>query len=170
MTSNFKKLLHEKDKLSKGSLLKYNKFEAQKYLQSGSGLSLHMMRSILQTKIRDLPLKCNFKNAHKDTKCLVAACQGQDETKHIFECNYLSPKNEILNGFLEFEDIYGCDTSKQFAVMNILQTRLQERKKYLAPENKTRGPGGPRKRKKLSLVTREAKQNKKYHKQKGNNN
>ena len=34
----------------------------------------------LKINIQDLPLKCNFKNAHNDTKCLFPVCKGQDET------------------------------------------------------------------------------------------
>ena len=158
LNNHFKYLIREKNKMSKGSCLNYSKLETQKYLKSGNGLSVHLMRSILQTRIRDLSLKCNFRNAYQDTKCLVPECIGEDETKHVFECQFLGGGNEIIQNHLPFEDLYGCDVKKQINVMNILKARLQHRSKYLAPENKRRGPGGPRKGKKVSLATREAKQ------------
>ena len=166
---NFQFMMNEKPKSSKGILLTFETLQVQNYLRSASGLSVHMMRNIFQTRIRDLPLKCNFKNAHKDFKCLVPQCQGQDETKHVFECQYLSSENELSQNLIAFEDIYGSDVKKQFVVMNILKTRLQKRRTFIAPENMKRGPGGPRKGKRFNLVTREAKQ-KKYHKQIQNKN
>ena len=163
-TFSFLHLMKEKAKLSKGSDLNYNELKTQNYLVSGNGLSVHLMRSILQTRIRDLQLKCNFRNAYADTKCLVPLCMGEDRTRHIYECPFLCPTNQVSQNLLAFQDIFGCDVKKQSEVMFILKERLQERSKYITPENKTRGPGGPRKERKVSLVTREAK-HKKYHKQ-----
>ena len=169
LKSHFKHLIKEKKKLSKGSRLDYDKLEIQNYLKSGNGLSVHTMRTILQTRIRDLPLKCNFRNAFIDTKCLAPGCKGEDETKHIFECQYLGQSHEVTQNLVSFEDIYCCNVKKQSDVINVLKVRLQQRSKFVAPQNKTWGPGGPGKGKKISLVTREAKY-KQYHKQITNTN
>ena len=59
----FRRLVSEKEKLSKGSEIVYTKLETQPYLLPDSGLSVEMMRNFFHVKCRELPVKANFPSA-----------------------------------------------------------------------------------------------------------
>ena len=91
----FRKLLSQKQKLSKGSEIDYIKFETQSYLKPGHGLPTETMRKIYHTRYRETYLKCNFPAQFSDKRCLSPCVNGEDREKHIFHCIYFSNRNEI---------------------------------------------------------------------------
>ena len=91
----FQHLLTEKNKLGKGSEIKYSKLETQNYLKPGNDLSIEIMRRIYHTRCREIDLKCNFPSRFSDKRCLSPCKDGQDREQHIFLCKYFSNQNEL---------------------------------------------------------------------------
>ena len=142
--SCFNKLLEEKQKLSKGKEISYTKFETQKYLSSGNGLSLDTMRKIFHTRCREIFLKCNFPSSFSDRNCVSRCDEGQDCERHIYSCRLFSNQNEILFKNISFEEIFENDVQKQKEVVNILFSRLEIRKTFLTSASPDGVPHDPR--------------------------
>ena len=142
----FKRLLTDRQKLSKGREIKYDKLQIQNYLKSESGLSIQMMRNIYHIRSREIYLKCNFPSNFSDKSCVSLCGLGQDSEIHIYTCNYFSNENEIICEILPFDVIFDNDVEKQIRVVNILYARLEIRKSFLPSASPESAPHDPRER------------------------
>ena len=140
----FRRLLADKQKLSKGKEINYYKFETQNYLKSGHGLSVQTMRKIYHTRCRETFLKCNFPSSFSDKNCVSLCNLGQDSEMHIYSCKYFSTENEILFQTIPFEEIFGNNVQSQIIIVNILYTRLGIRKTFLPSASPAGAPHDPR--------------------------
>ena len=74
----------EKQKLSKGSNLKYSSMKTQNYLKSGTGLTTQDIKHIYIIHTRNLYLKTNFPGVFSDDKCVNNNCEERDTEYHLF--------------------------------------------------------------------------------------
>ena len=124
----FHSLLLEREKLSKGKEICFEKLQMQHYLSSDSSLSITSMRKIFHIQTREIFLKCNFPNLFKDTNCVAAPlCREKDENSHIFICSYLMKRNELSITNLQYCEIFSSNISTQELIANIIFTRLEVR-------------------------------------------
>ena len=80
----FKQLLKNKQNMSKGKEITYDKFQIQPYLKPGYGLNLYSMRKIYFMRCWENFLKSNFPSLFEDRKCIAApVCNEMDIEKHI---------------------------------------------------------------------------------------
>ena len=152
--------------LSKGNDLKYEELKTQSYLLPGNNLSINDMRRILQIRIRDIPVRRNFPNAHKSQNCLFKGCTEEETQAHLFNSScWTKERNITASNSVKYEDIFKDDISKQFEVMSIISEKLSIREKVLRND----GPWDPReegsqgKRRASCLVIRKARRNNKKH-------
>ena len=120
----FESLLKDKAKLSKGSEIKYDKFQTQSYLKPGTGISSESMRWIFVIRSRDLAIRGNFPNSHKNVKCVIEECSEKVESqRHLFSCCFLDVSNEIIPNDISYDDIISYNVKKKYQVMEIIQKR-----------------------------------------------
>ena len=81
--ASYEKLLLEKEKLSKGKELHYKQLKTQPYLLPGNNLNINDKRKILQVRIRDAPVKDNYRNAYKSTVCSSPGCSSVETQVHL---------------------------------------------------------------------------------------
>ena len=101
----FQYLLCEKQKLSKGSEIKYTKFKTQPYLKPGVGISAELKRKIYHIRCREIFLKSNYPAAFTDKKCPAPHLEI-DQQSHLFHCSFFTEQNEIMPPYLKYEDIF----------------------------------------------------------------
>ena len=130
----FKYLIEEKNKLSKGKQIVYERLETQNYLMPGSELSQDDSKQIYLLRTNNFMVKCNFPGMYKDKKCISELCSEEDSTRHIFYCKYLENKNEqcISIENISYEDIYSKNTHKQLIVKNIFMKKFNTRNKIFS--------------------------------------
>ena len=93
--ASLQNLLNEKRMLSKGNDLKYEELKTQSYLLPGNNLSINDMRRILQIRIRDIPVRRNFPNAHKSQNCLFKGCTEEETQAHLFNSSCWTKERNI---------------------------------------------------------------------------
>ena len=90
------------------------------------------MRRIFQLRTRNLPLKRNFPNQHKDLSCVVPECNKDDSQVELFKCSYLEPKNTIGQRDVKYDDLFSDSVEKQVLVTRILYEKFTSREKYIS--------------------------------------
>ena len=90
----FNYLLNQKNKLSKGKHIKYDKLKTQNYLLPGSGLSQDDVKQIYLLRTQNFMVKANFPGMFKDDKCAMFQCNERETSEHIFNCKYLNDPGE----------------------------------------------------------------------------
>ena len=126
--SCFETLMKDKKRLSKGSEIDYDSFQTRKYLLSGTGFSSDSMKLIFSVRSRDLAVRGNFANSHKELKCVVKECPEKIESQyHLFSCPFLASSDEVVPNDLSYDDIFANNVRKQFQLMEI---RLKRRNEY----------------------------------------
>ena len=123
--------MKDKKRLSKGSEIDYDSFQTRKYLLSGTGFSSDSMKLIFSVRSRDLAVRGNFANSHKELKCVVKECPEKIESQyHLFSCPFLASSDEVIPNDLSYDDIFANNVRKQFQVMEIMRERLRRRNEY----------------------------------------
>ena len=112
--------------------INYDTFQTQTYLKPGSGMSSESMKWIFVIRSRDLAIRGNFPNSHKNVKCVIRECSENIESqRHIFSCPFLAPSNEIISNDISYDDIFGNNVTKQCQVMEIMRKRYSIRNEYV---------------------------------------
>ena len=132
----FRSLIVDKQKLSKGKEIQYDKLETQLYFKPGNALSAETKRRIFKVRSRDLWLKCNFPHAFSDLQCVTGCDQNnRDDQKHLFYCSVLSG-NSVMSNTVQYEDIFQQkDVSKQEQVVSIIYDHFKKRNKIVSPDS-----------------------------------
>ena len=121
----FKSLMGEKNCHSKLGNLSYAKLEMQAYLRDGI-LNYKEARLVFSFRTRMIDVGCNYKNKGS---LLCPLCRGAcDDQKHLLNCPKIHTK-EIPN--VNYDDIFGDDTSKMKAVLRELSDAMQIRDELL---------------------------------------
>ena len=127
----FQKLLSEKINLSKGKDLQYEKLKTQSYLMPGRNININDMRRILQLRIRDAPVRENFKSAYRNTNCPSPECRSEESQLHLFNSSCWMENQLSTNSRTKYEDIFGDNLTKQVEVMSVIYNKLATRDKHL---------------------------------------
>ena len=131
----FRFLQEKKSKQSKGSEIFYSALKTQSYFKAQSKLSARLMQKIFQLRSRNLPVKANFPRMHDNIKCVIPECNGEDSQKGLFFCEYLEPMNQVIDQYIQYEDIFTECVEKQKLVVNIIDQKYESRVKYLASQS-----------------------------------
>ena len=128
--------------------MKYDSPQMQNYFKPGNNMTTNEKRKICQIRLRDIPVKGNFPNMYDDQTCVVSECLMRETQDHIFDCKYLCGEKELLNGRVNYEDIFDSDIDLQYKVMTM---RMATRNKVINktdcasrpmdPGNSVCGPG-----------------------------
>ena len=94
----------------------------QNYLKSNNNLTDDQKCSLFKFRVRQIDVKCNYKNKYLDLKCDLCTSNSQDDQYHLLECAYLIENCENLanNTTIEYEDIFSDDIEKQFKAAKLL--------------------------------------------------
>ena len=151
----FGSLLLKQKAMSKGKEMVYAKLETQHYLKAESGIHVELQQKILHLRIRDVYLKANFPHAFKDKKCSASKfCPSEESQMHIYSCNFLTPKNQIVHQDINYELIFGSCVNELKTITEIFFQRYEELKKIMPSQDNNAGrPHDPRS---VNLGIREA--------------
>ena len=158
--ASFEKLLSEKEKLSKGKEIQYKQLKTQPYLLPGNNLNIDEMRKILQVRIRDAPVKDNFKNAYKSFVCSSPGCSSVETQVHLFNSSCWDKHQQVPSvGESKYENIFQNDVIKQMEVMCRIFEKIHTRDIYLRNDGPLEpGEKGTLKERRVpNLVIRKAK-------------
>ena len=115
----------EKNCHSKLGNISYVKLEMQAYLRDGI-LNYIEARLVFSFRTRMIDVGCNYKNKGS---LLCPLCRGAcDDQKHLLNCPKIHTK-EIPN--VNYDDIFGDDTSKMKAVLRELSDAMRIRDELL---------------------------------------
>ena len=132
--------------MSKGREIDYLSFETQNYFLGKYKLSKETQIKIMHIRIRDVSVKANFPSAFNDKVCSASElCFNEETQKHVYSCEFLSPKNQISDKNIKFEQIFGNCTTEQEIIAEIFFQRFTRLKECFTSRNKSAGrPGDPR--------------------------
>ena len=126
----FNSLMKDKEKLSKGKEIKYDRLESQTYLNPGNNLLLETMRWIFRIRSRDLDIKGNYPNCYSDVTCVISERNERETQLHFWECQKYRMNHEVSETNVSYSDIFTSDTRKQGTIMKIMKQKYEERKSY----------------------------------------
>ena len=142
-STSFSSLMKERENLSKGQEITYDSLKIQRYLTHDSRLSIESMRRIYHVRCREIQVKSNYPSSFSDTKCPFSDCEKQDTQTHLFESYCFSEQKEIMNiNNAQYEDIFGCDIEAKVNVVQIIFSKLENRRKFLSNEGIPADPRG----------------------------
>ena len=101
--------------------LNYENLKIQRYLTSNIKMSDAEKCLLFKCRVRELPVKANYRNRYQNVKCSLCR-EGFDDTQyHLFHCVGIIAQCDILanNVEMEYEDIFG-DISRQIPVAKLL--------------------------------------------------
>ena len=100
----------------------------------------------MHIRIRDVSIKANFPTAFSDKVCSASElCYFEETQKHVYSCEFLSPKNQISDKNIKFEQIFGNSTAEQDIIAEIFFQRFKRLKECVTSRNKSaERPGDPR--------------------------
>ena len=142
----FNSLIRKQKSLSKGSEILYIKFETQNYLKAESKVPTELQRKILHLRIRDVYVKSNFPQAFSDKKCSASElCPSEESQKHIYSCQFLAPKNQIVHENINYELIFGSCVRTLKTITEVFFQKYEELKKITSSQaNNPERPHDPR--------------------------
>ena len=84
----------------------------------------------ISTSIREIEVKCNYKNKFIDLKCKFCNSQKDDNQYHLLQCDYLikNCRNLSDNITIDYEDIFD-NLEKQIPAAKLLHEVLKIRAK-----------------------------------------
>ena len=115
---------------SKIEPLKYRKLETQNYFKSNNSLTDSEKITLFKLRVREVEIKCNYKNKFTDLKCTFCNSQEDDNQYHLLQCDYLikNCRNLADNVTIEYEDIFD-KLEKQIPAAKLLHEVLKIRAK-----------------------------------------
>ena len=144
--SKFKKITKEAcqrkgfeylEKLKRGQnkirKLNYKQNNMQKYLKPGNKLSIDEMKNIYLVRTRNLNVKDNFRNYHKDNTCPIKKCKNDDTQLHLYYGTCLNRTNYVINRHTKYSDLFGEDLEKIIEISRIIRSNFEHRKHILSP-------------------------------------
>ena len=118
-------------------------------MRPGSNLAIDDVCNILKSRIRDLDVKENFPNSHKDTKCPFPLCDSSESQAHLFSCESYPDDCNIIPIGMKYENLFESNTKKQYQIMNILITCIAVRNNMFSSNHHKSGePEDPRRKEK----------------------
>ena len=126
----FEYLIKIKEKHSKLNDISYTKLEMQNYIKSNNSFTDDEKCSLFQFRVRQIDVKCNYKNKYYNHQCELCTSNSQDDQYHLFQCEYLinNCKNLENNTTIEYEDIFDdTDTKKQIKAAKLLYEVWEKR-------------------------------------------
>ena len=114
---------------TKASGIRYNQFEMQEYLRSGT-ISKEEMSTLTNLRSKCVKgIKSNFKNMHK--MCLHCPLQcsiedpPEDTQEHVLVCSKLAGSN-MDPDFVHASSVEQCELARQFSALMYQRTKLLE--------------------------------------------
>ena len=91
-----------------------------------NGLETSEKKFMFLIRTRMLDIKSNFRNGHSDFSCQL--CGENLDQEHILECKTLLENNsDILQGKIEYSDIFHEDIPKQTRILRIFRNLWKKR-------------------------------------------
>ena len=125
----FRQLKEVLAKGTKASGIRYNQFEMQEYLRSGT-ISKEEMSTLTNLRSKCVKgIKSNFKNMHK--MCLHCPLQcsiedpPEDTQEHVLVCSKLAGSN-MDPDFVHASSVEQCELARQFSALMYQRTKLLE--------------------------------------------
>ena len=80
----------------------------QHYLKSNNSLTDDEKCSLFKFRVRQIEVKCNYKNKYVNLKCELCTSNCQDDQYHLLQCETMidNCKNLANNLEIEYEDIF----------------------------------------------------------------
>ena len=125
-------LMNKKESRSKIEPLKYKELQIQSYFKTNNILTDGEKVTLFKLRVREVDVKCNYKNNYKDLKCTFCNSTEDESQYHLLQCENLieNCKNLADNINIEYEDIYENDL-KQVLAAKLLHQVLEVRKKLI---------------------------------------
>ena len=126
-------MLKIKETHSKLKEVEYSKLEMQHYIKSDSNLTDDEKCLLFQFRVRQIDVKCNYKNKYFIHNCDICTSNEKDDQYHLLQCEYLIKHCKKLaeNTTVEYEDLFG-DKEKQFQAAKLLIEVWEKRKELIS--------------------------------------